>query len=445
MLTTDPESTSRNFLLIGSSVRSSDAKVQAIQLEFNMVFTRQCELNEQDENRSDYERFYARDITDGPDCLLGHEQIFYRRKADRDCFIGREFQDPVVELRDCVCTKADYECDYNFMRHPNGECSRVGPDLISENLCKSKDDYYPGSSGYRLIPGNTCQIGNGKPMDEPVDRKCGDNVGGIITSPSKGNGGNLASPSNDIISKNTIVFNDEIAQFLYFRDSESIIVRLDNGEVWRSGNQGIKWTRVIEDEGRVASILLHEFDNKRAYAFLEDGIQYTDDEGASWHAIKVPLPPSRRASSVMDFHPQERDWLLFIGQSSDPEPHSEAFISRDHGRNWNSLDLYVEKCIFGRDSKFDIEKETVFCSAYDKKQIGGDLRLLRTTNWGRSTESYFDNVVEFFVVEDFMAVASSNKGDLTLFVSINGKTFAEAQFPPDQYINRNVSSTRTSI
>ncbi len=214
---------------------------------------------------------------------------------------------------------------------------------------------------------------------------------------------------------------------------------LQNGELWRSGNQGIKWTRVIENEGRVASVLLHEFDNKRAYAFLEDSVYYTDDEGANWHSIKLPLPPSRRASTVMDFHPQERDWLLFIGQSSDPEPHSEAFISRDHGRSWSSFDLYVEKCIFGRDSNFEIEKETVFCSAYDKKEVGSDLRLLRTTDWGRNTESYFDNVVEFFVVEDFMAVASSNKGDLTLFISVNGKTFAEAQFPPDQFINRNVS------
>ena len=439
MLTTDPESTSRNFLLIGSSVRSSEQKVQAMQLEFNNVFSRQCILDEHDDSRSDYERFYARDINSGPDCLMGHEQIFYRRKEDRDCFVGREFQDPVVTLKDCPCTRADYECDYNFLRHPNGDCSRIGPDLIHGDVCRNKNDYYPGSSGYRLIPGNTC-IASSKPLDEPVERKCADNADYTYIPPNAGNSHNeLAKPSDDNISKNTIIFSDEINQFLYFRDSQSILVRLENGELWHSDNQGLKWTRTLEREGPVASIVLHEFDNKRAYAILQDNLYYTDDEGANWNSIKVPLPPSRHVANILDFHPQERDWLLFIGQSNDPEPHSEAFVSRDHGRNWNSLDMYVEKCIFGRDAQFETEKETVFCSAYDKKHIGGDLRLLRTTDWGRTTVSHFDNVVEFFVIEDFMAVASSVKGDLSLHVSINGRTFAEAQFPPDQYINRNVS------
>ncbi|KAF1797441.1 hypothetical protein V8B55DRAFT_1516083 [Mucor lusitanicus] len=439
MLTTDPESSSRNFLLVGSSVRSSsDAKVQAIQLDFANVFSRQCELNEKDESKSDYERFVARDITSGPDCLMGHEQIFYRRKADRDCYVGRDYQDPIVELKDCPCTRADYECDYNFMRNPDGSCTRVGPDRISEDVCRSKDDFYPGSSGYRLIPGNTCVLGSGTPLDEPVDRKCSENIGGITPNPVRpGQGNDMAKPSDDTISKYAIVFDDEIEQFVYFRDSEAILIRLQNGELWRSSNQGVKWESVLKEIGRVTNVVLHEFDNHRAYAFLEDGIHLTDDQGASWRTIKLPLPPSRRTSNVLDFHPQERDWLLFVGESNDPEPHSEAFISRNHGNSWDSLDMYVEKCIFGRDSKYDIEKETIFCSAYDKNRVGGDLRLLRTTDWGRTTESYFDHVVEFFVVEDFMAVASSNKGDLSLFVSVNGKTFAEAQFPPDQYINRN--------
>lgn len=445
MLTTDPESTSRNFILIGSSVRSSEQRVQVIELDFSTIFSRQCELVENDNDKSDYEKFIARDITDGPDCLMGHEQIFYRRKADRDCYVGREFQDPVVELKDCVCTRADYECDYNFVRTSDGSCTRVGPDLISEDVCHSKDDVYPGSSGYRLIPGNTCIVKNDEPaLDEPVDRKCSENIDGIQPNKpqpgdGKNGGNNLAKPSEENVSKNMVIFADEIEQFIYFRDSEAILIRLQNGELWRSGDQGIKWEAVLKDSGPVTSVVLHEFDNNRAYAFLQDGIHLTEDQGANWRTIKVPSPPSHHTSGVLDFHPQERDWLLFIGQSNDPEPHSEAYISRDHGRNWDSLNLFVEKCIFGRDANYEIEKETVFCSAYDKKQVGGNLRLLRTTDWGRSTESYFENVVEFFVVEDFMAVASSKSGDLSLFVSVNGKTFAEAQFPPDQYIDRNVS------
>ncbi|RCI03384.1 vacuolar protein sorting/targeting protein PEP1, partial [Rhizopus stolonifer] len=435
MLTTDPESSSRNFLLVGSSVRSSsDTKVQAIQLDFASIFSRQCELNTSDESRSDFEKFVARDITDGPDCLMGHEQIFYRRKANSQCYVGREYQDPVVELKDCACTRADYECDYNFLRNPDGSCTRIGPDHIPNHLCKSQDDTYPASSGYRLIPGNTCVLGNNTPLDEPKMRKCSENTADAIRRPVPGD--ISAKPSSDAIYSNMVVFDEEIEQFIYFRDSEAVLVRLQNGELWRSGNQGTKWESVLKGN-RVTNVVLHEFDNNRAYAFLEDGIHLTEDQGTNWHTIKLPIAPSRQSNNVLDFHPQERDWLLFVGQTNDPEPHSEAFISRDHGRSWKSLDMYVEKCIFGRDSKYEIEKETIFCSAHDKKQIGENVRLVRTTDWGNSVETYFDHVVEFFVVEDFMAVATSNRGDLTLFVSINGKTFAEAQFPPDQYINRN--------
>ncbi|KAI8640138.1 hypothetical protein BD408DRAFT_445362 [Parasitella parasitica] len=454
MLTTDPESSSRNFLLVGSSVRSSDSKVQAIQLDFSSVFSRQCELIETDERKSDYEQFIARDITSGPDCLMGHEQIFYRRKADRDCYVGRDYQDPVVVMNDCPCSRADYECDYNFRRNPDGSCTRIGPDRISEGVCRSKNDMYPGSSGYRLIPGNTCLPASGKALDEPVDRKCSDNIGGIIPDDPTYNNGygnsgtNQVKPSDDNISKYAIVFDDEIDQFIYFRDSEAILIRLQNGELWRSSNQGVKWESVLKENGRVTNVVLHEFDNNRAYAFLEDGMHLTEDQGATWRSIKLPLSPGR-SRNVLDFHPQERDWLLFHGASFDPEPHYQPFISRNHGNSWDGLDLYVDKCIFGRDSKYEIEKQTIFCSAYDKNDVGGDLRLVRTIDWGRTTESFFDNVVEFFVVEDFMAVASSNKGDLTLFVSVNGKTFAEAQFPPDQYINRNtftvLQSTTHSI
>ncbi|KAI8967795.1 hypothetical protein BDF20DRAFT_917392 [Mycotypha africana] len=443
MLTTDPESTSRKFLLVGSSVRSSDTKVQAIQLDFTDIFSRQCVLNEKDENKSDFEKFVARDLTDGPDCLMGHEQIFYRRKADRDCYVGRDFQDPVIELKDCPCSRQDYECDYNFVFNEDGTCVRIGPDLISEDVCKSKDSIYPASSGYRLIPGNTCIIGEGKALDEPVDRKCSENKDGIIpnaatnSDSNKSNSKIAAKPSDEDIAKYTTIFDDEIEQFLYFCDSEAVLIRLQNGELWRSSNQGVKWESVLKDAGPVSNIVLHEFDNNRAYAVLADGLHLTEDQGASWRTVKLPLPPSRRASNTLDFHPQEKDWLLFVGESWETEPHNEAFISRDHGNSWDSLEMYVEKCIFGRDSKYAIEKETIFCSIYDKNQIGGNLKLVRTTDWGRTKESYFDNIVEFFVVEDFMAVASSKKGELSLYVSMNGKTFSEAEFPPDQYINRN--------
>ncbi|KAG1467598.1 hypothetical protein G6F56_004322 [Rhizopus delemar] len=428
-LTTDPESTSRKFLLVAGSARFAEANVQAIQLDFSTVFSRQCQLNP-DESRSDFEKWYARDITDGPDCLMGHEQMFYRRKAQSECYVGREFQDPQTETKTCACTRADYECDYNFVRNSNGDCERVGPDRILAVECNSKDDYYAGSSGYRVVPGNTCVPPSHGRLDAPVNRKCSENIAGIIPSQDSD------APGDKDISHYQIRFNSEIEQFLYFKDSESILVRLQTGDLWRSGNQGVGWKRVLEDDGPVASVVMHEFDNQRAYAIRGDGVHYTEDQGKTWRSIKMPSPPSDRVAQVLDFHPIQRDWLLFIGKSSEPVPHNEAYVSRNHGRDWTALDMYVEKCIFGRDANFKIEEDVIFCSTYDKKESNGDLSLVRINYLKQQIEVYFDNIVEYFVVEDFMAVASSHKGELALYVSTDGKTFAEAQFPPGEYVNR---------
>lgn len=441
ILTTDPESTSRNFLLIGSS-RSSEAHVQSIHLDFTQLQSRQCELVENDDEKSDFEKWFARDLTDGPDCLMGHEQMFYRRKADRDCYVGRDFEDPVLEMKDCPCTEADYECDYNFVRNSDGKCERIGPDRLTGDICKSKDDVYPASSGYRLIPGNTCNAENGKRLDEPVDRKCIENEADAIRPPpSSGDSSRpgLAAPSDDDIKRYPTEFTDEIDQFMYFKESPAMLLRLRNGQVWYSPEHGMKWERVLQEQGPASSIVLHEFDNTRAYALLENDIYATKDQGKSWDHIKVPLPPSHFVPQVLDFHPLEKDWLLFIGDAHTSPRHAEAFISQDHGGSWGNLDMWVDKCIFGRDSKYSIQKETIYCSGYDSQQIGEDAKLMRTVDWGNTKEVLFDNVVEFFVIEDFMAVASSRGGDLLLYVSVDGYSFAEAQFPPSHYIDRNVS------
>jgi len=61
--------------------------------------------------------------------------------------------------------------DYNFVRHGD-DCVPVGPEPIEAGVCTDSDQTYKGSSGFRKIPGNTCQGGVKK--DEKVDKKCAD-------------------------------------------------------------------------------------------------------------------------------------------------------------------------------------------------------------------------------------------------------------------------------
>jgi hypothetical protein len=64
--------------------------------------------------------------------------------------------------------------DYNYVREGN-RCVPVGPEPIPAGVCvgDAPNQTYQGSSGYRLIPGNTCRKDNGGVIkDDPVTKSC---------------------------------------------------------------------------------------------------------------------------------------------------------------------------------------------------------------------------------------------------------------------------------
>ncbi|OAD72986.1 hypothetical protein PHYBLDRAFT_20680 [Phycomyces blakesleeanus NRRL 1555(-)] len=431
-LTTDPTSSSSKFLLIGSS-RFSNERVQSFYIDLSGVFSHKCELIENNESKSDFERWFARDLTSGPDCLMGHEQMFYRRKADRDCYVGLDFQPPVVELKECPCTEADYECDYNFVRDGD-KCVRIGPDVITKDMCTSRNSVYPSSSGYRLIPGNTCNAEKGKKLDEPVDRRCGDNEDASYAQPPR--------PTQPM-------FDDEIDQFVYFKESPAMLLRLRNGELWSSGEHGIGWKHVLQDKGVIRSFIMHEFDFNRAYALTDETIYVTSNQGAQWEEIKVPLAPTKHIALALDFHPLEKDWLLFIGDSTtvssqsemSSDCHSQAFYSQDQGRSWRPIATYVRSCLWGRGGTMEnTDENSIFCEEYQEKKgnqrsfISNRLSFTSSNNYYSSSETLFDAIVGVAVFGKFMVIAAVSTflflpPSIFLHISMDGKTFAQAAFP----------------
>ncbi|KAI8075104.1 hypothetical protein BC940DRAFT_363148 [Gongronella butleri] len=444
ILTTDPQSTSGHFLLV-ASLEHAAKSIEAIHLDLTAIHDKQCVFDQENDEKSDFERFYARDLTEGPDCLMGHEQMFYRRKIDRACYVGRDFQEPEVEMKNCPCTQADYECDYNFARDAQGKCTRIDHDIVSSDECKHESDTYLASSGYRLIPGNTCELQkDAKALDDPVQRPCSDNDVHIqqdsnnheADDKNKNHGVTTAAdPAEDGIRSFHTAFDDEIAQFMYFAHAPRVLMRLENGQLWYSPEHGLSWKQVLADQGRILNVVMHEFNNERAYAFTDTNMYVSTDQGENWKKVDTPGTPARTLGpQVIDFHPTEPEWLLLA--ADDVATHrTDAYISHDHGGSWTAFHMHVEKCIFGRDSKFDIRKETVYCSVHASPQ-SSQLQLARTVDWGQAKEILFDNLVEFFVIDDFMAVAATTRGELNVHVSIDGEHFAEAHFPPGQYIDR---------
>lgn len=66
---------------------------------------------------------------------------------------------------------SNFLSDYNFA--PDGaDCIPVGPEPIPAGSCLRETDEFKGSSGFRLVPGNTCDVNKGIKKDAQVMKPC---------------------------------------------------------------------------------------------------------------------------------------------------------------------------------------------------------------------------------------------------------------------------------
>ncbi|EJT52393.1 signal sequence binding protein [Trichosporon asahii var. asahii CBS 2479] len=420
VLTTIPDSKSQKFLALGQIPRKEagkDGRYASVFLDFANLQTRQCK-------DSDFEKWYMR-RNNNDECIMGHKQWYRRRKLDARCYVGNKFEDPVGHEDSCPCTEEDYECDFNFVRQDN-KCVPAGPEIVPPGTCQNKDDTYMGSSGYRLIPGNTCDRNKGKKLDEKVKKQCGD-----------------AKPEDGKVSHVTHPFDSKIDRYLYFSESETILLHMADGTVWQSRNEGYSWSQVREDR-KFLAITMHPNDKERAYLFTTDRIIiYTTDTGRTWQQMNLPMDPNSLGIPALDFHPTQSDWLIYTGSEGcadtiSPNCHAKAFYTTNNGRDWQGIDTYVRTCTWARDEKLKIDERLILCESYKDKRgsqrspDGNPLEFIAGRNYYRNKEKLFDNVVGSATFAEYLVVAEleGDRSQLRLQVSMDGKHFAEAQFPP---------------
>ncbi|KAJ2720491.1 vacuolar protein sorting/targeting protein PEP1 [Coemansia sp. Benny D115] len=183
ILTTTPDSTSRRFVLYGKKDNSDRGII--VGLDFVGAQPRICKFDPLDErshkNQDDFELFSPkpvdlRDESNG--CLLGRKVQYYRRIADRQCYVGEEFQPARYISETCECTIEDYECNHNFVREfspddPSalGKCVLVkGMQAPRTNCTAGQKDYFTIEAAYRKIPQSICV--NGLVLDRPKEVWC---------------------------------------------------------------------------------------------------------------------------------------------------------------------------------------------------------------------------------------------------------------------------------
>lgn len=431
-LTTTQDSTSLKFVLIATKDNGDeDSDYYVFSIDFDDMHERKCDKN-------DLEKWYARVDDEGePTCLMGHKQYYMRRKADVDCFIKDEFNDPIAETETCTCTDADFECDYNFLRSDDRkECIKAGNLIVPQGECKAfdKDSSFKGSSGWRLIPGNDCKREKGPQKDDLKEWKCSEAFG---------------DPASGEISHAQAAFRgDAFLDKIYLERTssghgldETIIMRTDKKYIFLSHDHGKTWEEILKDV-TIQAIYPHPYFNDVIYFLTNYGtVYYSTDRGLNIRSFDAPLDPTEDSIPVMNFHPKHKDWIIWIGAkdcgglfNDKGDCHNVASVTTDRGDQWKTMQRYVKKCEFIRSDERDENLDRlIYCEAYEREDSKSDnsLQLVSSTDFFTERTVHFKDIIDFATMSEFLVVAARDpeEDSLKLDASVDGRIFADAQFP----------------
>lgn len=421
-LTTAPDSTTLRFILAATKGRGSRLEYFIYSLDFDGLHEKTCK-------RGDFEEWAARVDEDGkPSCIMGHTQTYRRRKADVNCFIGDDFKDPEPIFTDCKCTNADYECDYNFVRSEDGKsCVPTAPLKAPEGACASDDDNFMGSSGHRLIPGNTCVKRGGVVNDEPKEWPCGDTK--------------HPPASGQITSEVTTFKGSSFIEYYYLEraetsqgEDETIVMRTDRRETYLTDDHGKTWRPAIEQNDEIVAIYPHQYFNDRVYMVTAGRtVYYSENRGKTVNTFEAPDAPNMEHLQILSFHPAEKDWLIWTGgkDCNKGDCHTVAHVSTKGGEDWTTLLRYIRKCQFVYRENREKSDQRVYCEQYENEDEEAKLQLVASDDWFKHKTVHFDDVINFATMQEFIVVAIRDEDQTSLRVdtSIDGATFANAQFP----------------
>ncbi|KAL2809869.1 hypothetical protein BJX63DRAFT_423528 [Aspergillus granulosus] len=170
-ISTVPSDTSKSFLLWGTS---SNNKPISVNVDFSGLYDRDCVFDKDGGVSEDYLLWTPSHPYQEANCLFGHVEQYRRKKLSAGCW--NNWRGPHLHSieKNCTCTRADYECAYNYQPTSDGSCVLV-PGLQPEDpvgYCRANPDaieYFQGTP-YRRIPQTTCQ--GGKILDGVDTRPC---------------------------------------------------------------------------------------------------------------------------------------------------------------------------------------------------------------------------------------------------------------------------------
>lgn len=438
-LETEPSDTSRQFFIFGEwHKKDGSVGFAGVHIDFSNLLDRQCTEN-------DFEDWVPH--FNQNDCFLGHKAHYKRRISGRQCYIGKAYEDPVIELEHCPCDEEDFECDFNFDRDSQGNCVLAGPLAPQPPVCPVGTTYLT-SSGYQLIPGDTCE--GGLRLDTPIEKPCTASGGTSPTTAPPTTSPTTAPPTtsptttptsppnDDRVVAHTTIFTNDILNIYYLNKDENVVLLDASNTVWASLNKGATWTKLIDPFTTIpiASIVVHPYDNNAAFFLAKNpGTQ----NFATWDGGKTVVPfgnslrPAIGLRSI-SFNRDDPSFLIYHGWEDN---HILASISINKGKTWKPLETYVSQCVFGRDKMFaETNEDAIYCLIHDTK-IGDQATLtpiyslVKTDDYFVTREIIETNVVGFLVFRNFMAIVKVEKNKTKFMISSDGTEFSSVRLPPD--------------
>ncbi|KAL3417687.1 Vacuolar protein sorting/targeting protein 10 [Phlyctema vagabunda] len=245
----------------------------------------------------------------------------------------------------------------------------------------------------------------------------------------------------------------------YFDDSD-VVMYQDEIErtVYWSEDAGEEWQKVGKiPEGSVMELLMHPYDNKRAYVLTSGGKQWrTKDRGKSWDEFLTDLLPSH-FRPPLSFHATDPDRIIFNGMNcigplcgdelalytTDGFSSDVKLLRTDTaGCHWvKSSDLFTT-------GEEDLDKNRVVCIARGSGMK--HYRLLFSDDFfalhGDDIQEFepelepgrtVGGIVNMAVVHKFLVTAAAAEGtdELALYVTDDTISWHRAEFPHDHKLH----------
>ncbi|KAG6330590.1 hypothetical protein ID866_8498 [Astraeus odoratus] len=249
-------------------------------------------------------------------------------------------------------------------------------------------------------------------------------------------------------------FDNLPGRLFFFEDTPTAVYHdLIAGEVFITQDEGNTWDRASDiPRGEAMMVIEHPFDTRYAFVLTSGTTHFrTEDRGRTWRPFDVPSPPAY-TTVPLSFHSDPAKWgyVLYQGTECSQSGWDRTYYTTD-GFSTEPEVLLREttRCQFAhssKDFKHDAHPDFIYCVAHDTSSTGPShsitsSRLFSSTDFFRTitledfgTGRSAKGVVALAIVSKFAVVALRDtspgaSGDMMLYVTLDTKEWAKAQFP----------------